>query len=290
VTNYGALAILALPKMPERQLRVLLALETVTRHEGAWRTIETGALARQAGRAVRTVVKARAELAASGRIEYRPGTGPGHPGSYRLLVDVDKPPANAGRVKPTSDAARVKPSTDVASVSRAPMLHGSTHATRPPEPVQLGSQKPTTPNAVTSANASIALEPLALESSTLPRAPARPRDPRTLLDGLGVDERLREHIIGWMDDRGVGDPFAYLLAIIGRPEHDERGLRAFLDQRRRELADREADDDPRPPRPPWCGECDERTRLAELGDGRIARCIRCHPLSVEPPGRTGAGE
>ena len=163
MTNYGALAILALPKMPERQLRFLLALETVTRGEDGWREIETGVLARQAGLSVTTVVKARAELAAFGRIEYRPGTGPGHPGRYRVRVDVDKPPANAGRVKPTSDAARVKPTSDAGRVNPTNPAPGS---------LPTGSPKPTTPNAVTSANASIALEPLALESSALSPAPA----------------------------------------------------------------------------------------------------------------------
>ena len=117
-----------------------------------------------------------------------------------------------------------------------------------------------------------------------PSLPTFARDPRTLLGGLDVDEKLREHIIGWMDDRGVRDPFAYLAAIIGRPEHDEHGIRAFLGERRRELA--ALDDDPRPPpKPAWCGECDEQTRLVEVDDGRtVARCIRCHPLSVARPG------
>lgn len=41
----------------------------------------------------------------------------------------------------------------------------------------------------------------------------------------------------------------------------------------------------RPTRPPWCGECSERTRHVELTDGRMARCRVCHPLSVESPGR-----
>lgn len=34
-----------------------------------------------------------------------------------------------------------------------------------------------------------------------------------------------------------------------------------------------------PPKPPWCGECDEATRLVETGDG-MARCLACHPLSL----------
>jgi hypothetical protein len=30
-------------------------------------------------------------------------------------------------------------------------------------------------------------------------------------------------------------------------------------------------------KPPWCGSCDERTRLVDLGD-KMLRCHQCHPL------------
>jgi hypothetical protein len=36
-------------------------------------------------------------------------------------------------------------------------------------------------------------------------------------------------------------------------------------------------------RPPWCGRCDEDTRLVDL-DGAAARCSRCH-ASTQPGGR-----
>jgi hypothetical protein len=32
-------------------------------------------------------------------------------------------------------------------------------------------------------------------------------------------------------------------------------------------------------RPPWCGRCEEATRLFERPDGRLSRCPDCHPLS-----------
>jgi hypothetical protein len=38
-------------------------------------------------------------------------------------------------------------------------------------------------------------------------------------------------------------------------------------------------------RPPWCGRCEEVTRLAERGDGRLRRCADCHPLAVVQPSR-----
>lgn len=34
------------------------------------------------------------------------------------------------------------------------------------------------------------------------------------------------------------------------------------------------------PRPPWCGSCDESTRLVELPGGTVARCATCHPLAT----------
>lgn len=30
-------------------------------------------------------------------------------------------------------------------------------------------------------------------------------------------------------------------------------------------------------KPPWCGTCDERTRLVDLGE-MMGRCVQCHPL------------
>jgi len=31
-----------------------------------------------------------------------------------------------------------------------------------------------------------------------------------------------------------------------------------------------------PSRLPWCGECDESSRLVDLPDGKAGRCPRCH--------------
>jgi len=38
----------------------------------------------------------------------------------------------------------------------------------------------------------------------------------------------------------------------------------------------------KPPKPPWCGICDERTRQRQHEDGdriRVGRCPDCHPLA-----------
>jgi hypothetical protein len=37
-------------------------------------------------------------------------------------------------------------------------------------------------------------------------------------------------------------------------------------------------------RPEWCGRCDERTRMRDLDDGRVARCTACNPNAVAVPG------
>lgn len=34
------------------------------------------------------------------------------------------------------------------------------------------------------------------------------------------------------------------------------------------------------PKPPWCGACNEGTRLVEIDDRTVARCERCHPRAV----------
>jgi hypothetical protein len=114
VTNFGTRAILALPKMPERRLRVLLALETLPRRGGGWREVKTGKLAEHAGLSVNTAVRARGELVASGAVEYRRGNGHGHVSAYRIKVTNDagylhspaKVPNNAGDLERYPDEAR----------------------------------------------------------------------------------------------------------------------------------------------------------------------------------------
>jgi hypothetical protein len=115
-------------------------------------------------------------------------------------------------------------------------------------------------------------------------ATSRPhnRDPRLVL--LGLDETVTdaeaETIAAALEaDPDVRDPFAYLLAISAAGPQQ---IGEFLDRMRRQLAADEPSAE-RPAKPPWCGECDEETRLAELPDGGMTRCIRCHPLAQTRP-------
>ena len=82
MTNYGALTILALPRLQnarmapgEAELRLMLALETWQPNGRGERTIGTRRLAELAGVNQKTVLRARDRLVKAGRIECEPGTG-----------------------------------------------------------------------------------------------------------------------------------------------------------------------------------------------------------------------
>jgi hypothetical protein len=227
VTNFGALVILALPGIPERQLRLLLALETVTRDADGWRQAETGVLAQLARMSVNTAAKARGEAVKAGLIEYRPGTGPGHPGRYRILLDVDKPPKNAGAVNPPKNAGGVNPPNDAGPVN-PPNDAGPVN---PPKPAPVSHpnepQKPTTPNAVTSADASISLEPLTLESSSLREAPRLDGHAEGARSGQGDDDDFADYETRPRRSPGLGQCTAcgwwFVVAAGGRINRHETG-------------------------------------------------------------------
>jgi hypothetical protein len=76
-----------------------------------------------------------------------------------------------------------------------------------------------------------------------------------------------------------------LAAFTGANTDGVRNLYAVLGAR---LSDAELPSPPmRSSRPPWCGQCDERTRRREDADGAdTGRCPACHPLADQPgPGR-----
>lgn len=118
------------------------------------------------------------------------------------------------------------------------------------------------------------------EIQNIPPTPRAGPDPRMILAGLGATETQIDDILDKIEIEGIRDPYLYLIRIVGNGNGP-----SFLQQKLRELAAEGAYDTERasPPKPPWCGECDEHTRMVELPDGRMARCIRCHPLSVTRP-------
>jgi hypothetical protein len=267
VTNEAILAILALPGIPGRQLRFLLALGTFARGEHGWRKAGIRLLASKAGLSPTTAAKARGELAKAGVIEFVRGRGHGL-STYRIRL-----PGIADYLDADTTNAGTQPSTKNAGTRAGQLAYQPA-----PRSVPTGPDLSTSRNAPASGNANEGSSTYGSKPSG-PPDPDPARDPRTLLLGLGIDDRLTDFIIIWLDDH-ADDAFGYLLAIIGRHPDAEDGIRQFLGRRRRELAD--ADQPPRPPKPPWCGECDPGTRQTGLPD-HPARCIRCHPLSVQPP-------
>lgn len=154
-------------------------------------------------------------------------------------------------------------------------------STRPPEGGQTAPVKVVTESSLPAETHPV-VEPYGLQSSALSRAAS---DAHLILAGLGVDERLMKFIVAALEDRGVYDVAAYLLGIIAKEPHE---IRDFLGRMRRALDAQDAGDDPRPPpKPPWCGECDERTRMVTVlgetpADDKADYCPNCAGTQVRP--------
>jgi len=105
----------------------------------------------------------------------------------------------------------------------------------------------------------------------------RDADLRAELARLGADERETGYILTKIsNDRRIRDPAAYLGAALSNGDGPK-----LIGVARRALGAGEPAAARKPAaRPPWCGTCDERTRLTELDDGRMARCSQCHPISA----------
>ena len=258
MTNFGALAVLAAPKMPAAQRHFLLALETITPGEDGRREASTQWLAILAGQSATTAARVRRELVACGDLDYRPGHGRGHKGSYLILATGVEdhhggPSVNYPKVRKAQEAELARrregrrkgsPNADDLSAARK----GRHDVTTIPEPVKVVKQAPerssNTPrkgrhrNAATSDDASTALEPLALGSSALSRAAS---DPLVILAGLGATERQTDFILATIEaDPRIGDPAQYLLDQIGK----DNGRRLMTWARRRlSRRARQADDD-----------------------------------------------
>lgn len=205
-SNYGVRAILALRGLSGRQLRFLLALETLTPGDDGWREAGTELVARYAGVSVNTAARARGDLMASGVIDYRPGSGRGHRGAYRMKVPAStvhlpepgKVPPNAG---------------DLPAPERSP-----SEPVKVPKRARKGTQR----NAAASTDESAVLKPSVLKPSVLSLA-------REALAGQGATEREIDVIIGGInDDPSIRNPAAYLRRVI-----DGDGGRALLEQARR---------------------------------------------------------
>jgi len=243
VTNYGALAILAV--LPEKalasDLRLLIALETVSVNQQGERSIGMRLLADIAGVPYRTARRSRDRLVSAGLISCAQGNGRGQFSTWRILFPL-------------------KVSTQGGHLSEPERC--------PPEPVKVSTEaaKGVHPNSVTSGNANTALKAFGLEASGLSL---------TLADLLAeavpaAAEREIEYAVTTIETRHalgeVGSARAYLRKII-----ENGDAASLIDEARAEIGR----DSRNGFHPEWCGKCDERTRQLELDDGTPAYCPEC---------------
>ena len=116
---------------------------------------------------------------------------------------------------------------------------------------------------------------------------AAARELREALAGLGAPERDIDAIIAKVkNDPDIERPAAYMRKV-ARTDQGANLLAGL--NRHRPATGHAGGDGPagRPAPVPWCGTCDERTRLIDLFGG-IGRCPACHPLRGIPPGFEGA--
>ena len=253
-------------KIPQRQADLLLALETFTADGDGWREAGVDLIEQETGISPRTTAKARDEMVAAEWLDFDRGDGRGHVSRYRTrLPSVPK----KGRKNATTFKGRQSATTFTAAKGRK----------RAPVKVANDPDKGRTRNPATSANANRALKELALKPSALSRAA---RDLGAALAALGAtDDEIDFTIDGIKNSPRVQDPAAYMDGVVAKPG----GVARLLDRTRRVLAEQDpADDTPtRPPRKPWCGNCDPDTRMIELPpDGRPMRCPDCGYAGAAP--------
>ncbi len=246
MTNYGALAILALPPMPERQLRFLIAVETVKVGDDGLRRIGSALLARTAGISHNTLAKARADAVKAGHVEFERGDGRGNVSGYRILFPIK--------------------GTNIAGPLPAP----ERVPTGAPKGYQPSGIKGTSPNALTSGNANGALKALALEASALSLADLL----RAAVPGAG--EREIDYVITQIKASGeIRKPRAYLKTIIERGDAASLIAEAADALARGDAQDTPSNGSGSGTRLPWCGKCDERTRMTGFYDGTPGYCPDC---------------
>jgi hypothetical protein len=109
VSNYRVRQVLALGTMPDRQLRLLIALATWMDDDTRTVKVGFGALTEAMGRHADTARKARKDATTAGRITYIPGRGRGHRTIWTLACLPEKGVQHgdtlSGHIKGGTDAA-----------------------------------------------------------------------------------------------------------------------------------------------------------------------------------------
>jgi hypothetical protein len=232
VSNYGALAVLALtmkrrrkvPSPDEADLRWLIVLETFPADAKGWRQVGAQLLAEEAGLAYSTSRQARDRLVAAGVVEYRPGNGRGNRSSYRFAAPLKVPTlerhlaetgeADLGDLDKGADLVSAPFTEKGAGPGPAPSRPDK-GAETPPEKVPRHAEKGAGRNPLTSGNENAALEAFALEPSALPPRPNALRE-RLAAVVPDVTERETAMVLELIGRRPrVDSPAAVMLHEIG---------------------------------------------------------------------------
>jgi hypothetical protein len=196
VTNFGALAILAIPgKVLDSDLRLMIALETVTPDEHGDRKVGMRLLAEKARLPYGTARDALARLAASGRVTCTPGSGRGQFSTFRFTVSLT-PPEKVLDQEPAPSTGKV-PGQEPAPSECEKVL----------DPPAKGAGQ----NALTSGNKNTGLKASGLEDSLSPAAEAI----RAAVPGIGERE-IAAVIKKISEDPKIRYPSAWLKEIIAK--------------------------------------------------------------------------
>jgi hypothetical protein len=246
VSNYRVQQVLALGEMPGRQLRLLTGLATFMGDDSRSVSVGFDALITVTGNVRNTVRIARREFEERGSLSSEPGNGRGHLTLWTVLclpekgVSVLDPLYGPG--KGVNDGSE----------------RGSTSTEKGGQPKRADLQEPERGlNRLSNPSLSGDLAPLAaILTKAVP----------------GADEREISDAVKTIETRAasgeIRDARAWLRTIV------RKGDASAL------IADARNRSAPMPPRPAWCGQCDERTRQRDAHTDHPSRCPDCHPLAA----------
>jgi|GEM_PF-6013870 len=281
---------------------VLLAIADTADDNGAnaWPSINT--LARKTRLAPRTVQRVISRLRDDGQLYVEPSAGRGGSNIYTIITDPPPPappaptPASGGpdprqsdggdRTPPPSQPCHPTPDTALSPHPRHSCdTRTSLNVLEPPPPAR-GDQTPadSPPTAPAGGGGHNA------DHNDDPGPDDRPGDGspgRELLAALTPPWTLtRRQITKLAPAAGAalaaGWPAPALRSHLTANPDGVRSPYAVIRARLADLPDPPATGGHHP-RPPWCGHCDQTSRLIDLDDGRAARCPDCHPQPNATP-------
>lgn len=242
---------------------VLLALADACSRDdgtGCWPSIAT--IARKANISVRTVQRVLDRLERDGHLIVHRGQGGAHRSTNSYTVVIHNGCQSDARQSATGDT------DDTPGVTQ--LRHPTGDTTVTPDPP--GNHQDPPPPA---------------------REPADRAGNRSAPSGGGGHEEFHTALgPAWRLSRGqrrrlapcvtaaltAGWTPTTLAAAVGANTDGVRSPYAVLTSRLADLPDPPAAGPYAAAKPPWCGQCDETTRLLEhLTDDKVARCPRCHP-------------